>query len=421
MPSNSEYQALQGAILTQTTALDIHSSTSLANANPVAAASHSEDTHDDMDIETPADEPVPPSSSADPPAGTQILLAGTGTPGRDGGLGSLLDKPATPPTTAERAEQLAREAEWHPTTDWNAWRTSPLPNGNAPDTDRSSLTPDTLSVSTQPTDELSVGQPENHTRELHRRERAYYNEDYIILNNPPPRTYHQQRCRAEMSKTLGRLLAQYLPLTNIHFGSRISQRSYNKFNKLREAIPRHIFVRFFREYGSYSALAEGLCSTQDNYRKTPNRWLPYLPRIRRIRELITEYIVASEHLLEAHGYIDGLKEYVIKNHLETWEDEQHTGGVFHLHELQYLHCLRRFLSAEEYDELAVRTQQLLQRAPDHPGDLWALVYTIFECLVPPSYEYQLDCNFEPRTDDMANLKRAHIEQYGSLMGFCPPH
>jgi hypothetical protein len=223
-----------------------------------------------------------------------------------------------------------------------------------------------------------------------------------------------------MSKTLGRLLAQYLPLTNIRFGSWTSPRPINKFNRLREAIPRHTFVRFFREYGSYTALADSLSSTRDGQRKTPNRWQPYLPRIRQVRELITDYIEKAERLLEAHGYIDGLKEYVIQHRIESWENEQHNGGVFYLHELQYLHSLRRFLVAEDYPDLAIRTQQLLQGAPEHSGDLWALVYTIFECLVPPSYEYQLDCHFEPRTDNIANLKRAHIAEYGSLAGFRPP-
>jgi len=406
--------------------VDIPDSILSANVNPAASELPNVDGREDMEIETSANEPYETTMATETPGGTSILLAGTGSSGPINGLGSSMPRPmaptTTPTTSAERVNQLAREAEWYPTTDWTAWRTSPLPNEDGHDTDGSS--PPSLesnSVSAQPTEENSIEQPEDPTGNQRRRPRIYPEDDYFIITTPPPRSYHQQRFEVEMRKTLSRLLIQYLPLTSMRFGSRTSPRPLNKFNRLREAVPRHIFVRFFREYRSYSGLADSLCSIRDGQRKLSNRWQPYLPCIRRIRELIIEYIENAERLLETHGYIDGLKEYAVEHHLDSWEDEQHTGGIFYLHELQYLHSLRRFLVAEEYSDLAIQTQQLLQGAPEHPNDLWALVYTIFECLVPPSYEYQLDCNFEPRTDDIANCKQAHIAKHGCLAGFRPPH
>ena len=120
------------------------------------------------------------------------------------------------------------------------------------------------------------------------------------------------------------------------------------------------------------------------------------------------------------GYIDGLKEYVVQNGINSWEDEQHAGGMFYLHELQYLHGLRRFLIAEDYPDIATRVQQVLQGTVELPTDLWTIVYTIFEHLVPPSFEHELDHNFEPRTDQIAMLKQAHIAEHGFLGTFCPP-
>jgi len=94
--------------------------------------------------------------------------------------------------------------------------------------------------------------------------------------------------------------------------------------------------------------------------------------------------------------------------------------MFYLHELQYLHGLRRFLIAEDYPDIATRVQQVLQGTVELPTDLWTIVYTIFEHLVPPAFEHELDRNFEPRTDQIAMLKRAHIAEHGFLGTFRPP-
>ena len=217
-----------------------------------------------------------------------------------------------------------------------------------------------------------------------------------------------------MSRLLSRLLSQFLPLTHLRFGSR---KSLRPINRLREVIPQHVFRRYFREYRSYAALATSLSSVCEDQRKVPNRWQAELPRIKLIRKLVTECIEKAEQLLEVHGYIDGLKEYVVTHQIHSWENEQHTGGILYLHELQYFHALRQFFLLEDYAHFAPPIQRLLQGAFEYPNELWTLVYAVCEYIAPPSYEYELDCNFEPRQDEIANRKRAYIEEYGSLAAF----
>ena len=206
---------------------------------------------------------------------------------------------------------------------------------------------------------------------------------------------------------MSRILAHVLPLISTRFSSRISFRA---INRLREVIPQQQFDQFFREYGNYVELAKSISAVREDQRQVPNRWQVHLPRIRRIRQLITQYINDGDTLVKHHGYLDGLREYVVRHRIEFWDIE--TQGLLYHHEAQYLHALQQFLANESYSDLASRTQRLLQSRFEYSSDLWALVYTILGRLDPPSYELELDCNFEPRTDADAQAKRARFEELG---------
>jgi len=140
----------------------------------------------------------------------------------------------------------------------------------------------------------------------------------------------------------------------------------------------------------------------------PNHWQVHLSRIRRIRQLITQFIDDADTLIKHHGYLDGLREYVMQHKIEFWNIE--TLGLLYYHEAQYLHAFQQFLANEFYSDLASQTQRLLQSRFEYPNDLWALVYTILRRLDPPSYELELNCNFEPHTDAAAQAKRARFEE-----------
>jgi hypothetical protein len=231
--------------------------------------------------------------------------------------------------------------------------------------------------------------------------------DRRIIEEEPPRSYYQQYSRAAMSRSMSRILAQMLPLISTRFGSRVSFRA---INRLREVVPPQQFEHFFREYGSYAELAKSISAVREGQRNVPNRWQAHLPRIRRIRQLITQYIDDADSLVKHHGYLDGLKEYVVQHEIKFWNVEAQ--GLLYYHEAQYLYALREFLANESYSDLASRTQRLLQSRFEYPNDLWALVYTILGRIDPPSYELEIDCNFEPRTDDDAQAKRAQFEKTG---------
>ena len=226
----------------------------------------------------------------------------------------------------------------------------------------------------------------------------------------PPRSYPQQTSADEMRRTLSRLTAHLIPLTNVRFGSRVS---YRTIGRLREAIPQPTFQRLFRDFGTYENLANSIGTTRDNL-KVPNRWQTHLPRLRRIRQFVSQYIEDAENLLRYHGFIDGLKEYAITHQVEFWRVDQHPCSLFYPHELEYLYALTQFLTNESYLDLAYRTQRLFRCSFEQPADLWTIVFTILGRLEPPTFDYQLTADFEPRTDDEAQRKRVNFEQYGSL-------
>ena len=234
----------------------------------------------------------------------------------------------------------------------------------------------------------------------------YFDDEPRIIADHPSRTYYQGQINAELRRILGRILAQMLPLTTLHFGSRVSYRAQHR---LREVIPQHLFEMLFREYGSHAELAKSISTVREDQRNIPNRWQVHLPRLRRIRQLIVQYIHTAESLVKHHGYLDGLKEYVAQNDVEFWTTDPR--GLLFYHENQYLYAFQQFLVNESYTDVALRTQRILQSTFEHSGDLWALVYTILGRLDPPLYEFELDCNFVPRTDDAANRKRAYFEQH----------
>jgi hypothetical protein len=61
-----------------------------------------------------------------------------------------------------------------------------------------------------------------------------------------------------------------------------------------------------------------------------------------------------------------------------------------------------------------RVQRLLQSTFEQPGDLWALVYTVFGRILGQNYEFELSCEFEPRTDPEACEKRIQFAKYGQF-------
>ena len=279
--------------------------------------------------------------------------------------------------------------------------TSPPPLGNSSLTDEDELTRDELD--------------EHETRRTAQREiqlAGQLEDERWIIDEHPPRSFYQQQSTAAMRRTMSRILAHVLPLISTRFGSRISFRA---INRLREVIPQQQFDQFFREYGNYVELAKGISAVREDQRQVPNRWQVHLPRIRRIRQLITQYINDGDTLVKHHGYLDGLREYVVRHRIEFWDIE--TQGLLYHHEAQYLHALQQFLANESYSDLASRTQRLLQSRFEYLSDLWALVYTILGRLDPPSYELELDCNFEPRTDANAQAKRAQFEELGRFPSY----
>ena len=96
-----------------------------------------------------------------------------------------------------------------------------------------------------------------------------------------------------------------------------------------------------------------------------------------------------------------------------WRVEKHPNSLFYPHELEYF-SLTQFLADESYFDLAYRTQRLFKCSFEQPADLWTIVFTILGRLEPPSFDYQLSADFEPRTDDEVQRKRVNFEQYGSL-------
>ena len=214
-----------------------------------------------------------------------------------------------------------------------------------------------------------------------------------------------------MRLVLSRLQAHILPLTSVRFGSRMSHRS---FHRLHEAIPQSTLQTFFPEYENHTQLAKAISSERANRRKEPNRWQTHIPRIRRIRQLLENFIYSAHAHVRNYGYLDGLQEYVARHNIEFWHADPQGGGLFYTHEYQYLYGLREFLVREEYHELAARVQQLLQCVFEQPGDLWAIVYTILGRLNPPTFEFELQCDFQPRTDDAARQKCAQFATYGTF-------
>jgi hypothetical protein len=190
--------------------------------------------------------------------------------------------------------------------------------------------------------------------------------------------------------------------------------SYRTIGRLREAIPQPTFIRLFRDFGTYENLADSICTSRDNHGKVPNRWQAHLSRLRRIRQLATQYIKKAETLLQNHGFIDGLKDYADTHDFDLWHTEKHTGSLFYPHELEYFHALHQFLIDESYFDLAYRTRQLLTCTFEQPTDLWTIVFTILGRLEPPTFDFQINADFKLRTDKAANQKKANSEQHRSL-------
>jgi hypothetical protein len=123
----------------------------------------------------------------------------------------------------------------------------------------------------------------------------------------------------------------------------------------------------------------------------------------------------ADQLVKSYGYLEGLKEYVIAHDIDFWHVDPQGGGLLYTHEYQYLFGFREFLAREEYHELASRIQRILQCTFEQPGDLWAVVYAVLGRLNPPSFKFELQCDFQPRTDAVAHEKRTHFATFGFFL------
>jgi len=350
-------------------------------ASPPGPSMLALDTQNNMDIENPdtsSDVVTPITDLADLYAGMPP------SPSSESTLSSLpsLETPPTSPEPSEPQVAPSSDSAWKPhegwTTDewptdaWDAWGV--------------------LAPNEEPTAPPHI------------------DEDCWYPDGPPPRSYPQQTSASagEMRRTLSRLTAHLAPLTTVRFGSRMS---YRTVGRLRKAIPQATFQRLFRDFGTYENLTNSVSSSYDDQRKVPNRWQTHLPRLRRIRQFVTQYIEDAENLLRYHGFIDGLKEYAATH---DWRVEKQPCSLFYPHELEYFDTLHRFLIQESYFDLAYRTRRLLTCVFEQPADLWTIVFTILGRLEPPTFDYQLSADFVPRTDEAAIQKRANFKQHGSL-------
>src|SRR6266568_6105264 len=171
-----------------------------------------------------------------------------------------------------------------------------------------------------------------------------------------------------------------LPLTAIRFGSRTMTRPTNN---LPDFIKLGTFRELFLEFNDYDDLSKHVSSVREDQRRVRNRWQTYLPRLLQIRVLINEYISLAETLVADHSDYQGLREYAIFKKIEYWHAESRN-GILHEHEAQYLYTFRHFLTDQQHYDLAKQTHQLLISRFEHASDLWTLVTTILDRLVPQS-------------------------------------
>ncbi len=122
-----------------------------------------------------------------------------------------------------------------------------------------------------------------------------------------------------------------------------------------------------------------------------------------IRVLLNEYISLAETLIADHSGYHGLKEYALLKGIEYWHAES-WNGILHEHEAQYLYTFRHFLTDQQHYNLAKQTHQLLISWFEHASDLWTLVTTILDCLIPPVYHYELDSR--PQEDASEQRQKA---------------
>ena len=167
-----------------------------------------------------------------------------------------------------------------------------------------------------------------------------------------PSTSHSNQCNSAhwMRLVLSQLQAHMLPLMSVHFGS---CSSHHSFHCLHEAIPQSALQQFFPDYKTHADLAKAISTVWANRRKEPNCWQTHISCIWWIRQLLDHFIQAAHDHVRNHGYLDGLKEYVIQHDIKFWHADPQGGGLFYTFEHQYLYGLCQFLTREEYPELAM--------------------------------------------------------------------
>jgi len=222
-------------------------------------------------------------------------------------------------------------------------------------------------------------------------------------------TRYQRDSAITLQRSISRLQSHLFPLTAVRFGRRTSHQS---FFRLHEAVPKATLEHYFPNFESYTQLANAISSICTDNCKVPNRWQTYIPRIRRIRQFFMGLTYAADEHVRNHGYLEGLKEYVAKHDIEFWHADVQGGGIFYTHEYQFLYRLREFLTKEGYPELTSNIQWILQCTFKQPGDLWAVVLTILGRINPPAFDYELTCEFVPRTDDEAIEKHKQFANFG---------
>ena len=203
------------------------------------------------------------------------------------------------------------------------------------------------------------------------------------LAHPP--SYLKCIIKVTLRRSMGKALANLVPLTAIRFGSRVSPRSTTKWAEL---IPLSQFQQLFPGINDYAHLEQFISTRRADYGRIPNRWQSQLTRIRRLRHLVYRVIQDAEHLVTNYGFPYGLRDFAVG--LEYWQAGLTTNGLLYSHEARYLFVLDIFLTQVGIIDLAANARQILYARFDHPRDLWTLVDRVLINLDPPANHFDLD-------------------------------
>lgn len=226
-----------------------------------------------------------------------------------------------------------------------------------------------------------------------------------------PRSYLQRLLEVTLRRSLGKVMANLVPVTSIRFGSRISPRSTTKWAEL---IPPSQFHQFFPEHKNYAELERLISSKRANSGRIPNRWQTQLTRIRRLRHLIYQVIQDAEHLATNYGFAYGLRNFAVG--LDYWYAGLTTNGLLHPREARYFYVLDIFLTQIRVIDLAANTRQILYARFDNPRDLWTLVHAVVNRLDPPADHFDLDIPpASARKDSTRAFQPAELDELDAVV------